>query len=161
MKAPSKALLASWTPVFIYGAGLIILLIAAKRFFDFLPDKSGGEQAKEGEEQEQRDIITGSDFNPDNLTRPRGFYFAIAQRQYNAMNQWGTDVNEIFASLEGLNKDELNAVYQAFGLRASTVFWRSYAISERKNLLEWYRAELNNNKLAEMQTIWAETNLWN
>jgi hypothetical protein len=100
---------------------------------------------------------------PATLPRQPYVYQAIADRQFNAMNAWGTDTDALFGSLQGLSSSELVAVASAFGRRASTISLfpsTQQSISFGRNLFEWYDAELSGSDLDRMHAIWAATGLY-
>ena len=90
-------------------------------------------------------------------------YANIAGIQYEAMNSWGTDEDALFNSLQGLNTEELKAVYKAFGKRPSTISLipgTAQSISAPRTIFEWYNAELGSSDLTKMGNIWKPTGLW-
>ena len=100
---------------------------------------------------------------PGNLPRPEYVYADIADRQYNAMNMWGTDTESLFASLQGLTPQELIAVASKFGKRASTVSLfpgTEQSISFPRSLTEWYDSELSGADRDQMKAIWFGTGLY-
>ena len=100
---------------------------------------------------------------PANLPKPDYVYASIAERQFNAMNAWGTDVDSLFASLQGLTNIELVAVASAFGKRASTISLfptTQQSVSFPRNLFEWYDSELSGGDAARMHSVWAATGLY-
>jgi len=110
------------------------------------------------------DLTSGGDIPaPRNLPRPDYVYQTIAERQFNAMNMWGTDSDSLFSSLQGLTSSELVAVASAFGKRASTISLfptTQQSISFPRNLFEWYDSELGGSDLDRMRAIWASTGLY-
>jgi hypothetical protein len=110
------------------------------------------------------DLVAPSDIpSPQNLPKPDYVYQTIAERQFNAMNAWGTDTTSLFASLQGLTPLELVAVASAFGKRASTISLfptTQQSISFSRNLFEWYDSELSGSDLSKMHAIWAATGLY-
>lgn len=100
---------------------------------------------------------------PASLPRPLYVYQSIADRQFNAMNAWGTDTDALFGSLQGLSPAELTAVASAFGRRASTISLfpsTQQSISMPRNIFEWYDAELSGSDVQRMKAIWAATGLY-
>lgn len=100
---------------------------------------------------------------PSNLPKPDYVYQDIADRQFNAMNMWGTDEESLFAGLEGLTPSELIAVASKFGKRASTVSLfpgTQQSISFPRSLTEWYDSELSGASRERMRAIWALTGLY-
>jgi len=110
------------------------------------------------------DLTAPSDIpTPRNLPKPDYVYQTIAERQFNAMNMWGTDSDTLFSSLQGLTSSELVAVASAFGKRASTISLfptTQQSISFPRNLFEWYDSELGGSDLDRMRAIWASTGLY-
>jgi hypothetical protein len=110
------------------------------------------------------DLVSEGDIpTPRNLPKPDYVYQTIAERQFNAMNAWGTDTDSLFSSLQGLTSSELVAVASAFGKRASTISLfptTQQSISFGRNLFEWYDSELSGSDLDRMRAIWAGTGLY-
>lgn len=110
------------------------------------------------------DLIEGGTVTlPSNLPRPDYVYADIADRQYNAMNMWGTDTESLFASLQGLTPQELIAVASKYGKRASTVSLfpgTQQSISFPRSLTEWYDSELSGADRDRMKAIWFGTGLY-
>jgi len=110
------------------------------------------------------DLIGGGTVTmPTGLPRPDYVYADIADRQYNAMNAWGTDTESLFASLQGLSAQELVAVASKFGKRASTVSLfpgTQQSISFPRSLTEWYDSELSGADRDRMKSIWFGTGLY-
>jgi len=73
---------------------------------------------------------------------------AIAERQYIAMNRPGTDEDELFRSLNGLNGADLRKVFEAFGVRDY------YTLRRPLNLFGWYVEELDIAELSAMRIYW-------
>jgi len=137
------------------GVLLIISKIGSISLFGG-PKKNDEKYIKDQYEQ-YKDIIKNLNINLNNLSFDRNLYKSIAQDQYDGMNQLGTDEKLLFDTLKGLNKDDLKVVYMDYGLRPSTI--RNVAISGRKNLKQWYRAELGGSALKKMIGVWSKTNL--
>ena len=100
---------------------------------------------------------------PTNLPKPDYVYADIADREYNAMNQWGTDTESLFSALEGLTPSELVAVASKFGKRASTISLfpgTQQSVSFPRSLTEWYDSELSGSDRERMKAIWALTGLY-
>jgi len=73
---------------------------------------------------------------------------AIAQRQFLAMNRPGTDEDELFRSLNGLNGADLRQVFEQFGRR-------NYYTGRRPlDLFGWYVEELDPAELSAMRIYW-------
>lgn len=100
---------------------------------------------------------------PSNLPQPDYVYADIADREFNAMNMWGTDTESLFAAVAGLSPQELIAVASKFGKRASTVSLfpgTQQSISLPRTLTEWYDSELSGEDRNRMRAIWAGTGLY-
>jgi hypothetical protein len=110
------------------------------------------------------DLIGGGTVTmPSGLPRPDYVYQDIADRQYNAMNMWGTDSATLFSSLQGLTPQELIAVASKFGKRASTVSLfpgTQQSMSFPRSLTEWYDSELSGAERDQMKAIWFGTGLY-
>jgi len=100
---------------------------------------------------------------PTGLPRPEYVYADIADREFNAMNMYGTDTESLFSAVEGLTPAELVAVASKFGKRASTISLfpgTQQSISFPRTLTEWYDSELSGADRTRMKQIWAGTGLY-
>jgi hypothetical protein len=100
---------------------------------------------------------------PTGLPRPEYVYADIADREFNAMNMYGTDTESLFSAVEGLTPAELVAVASKFGKRASTISLfpgTQQSISFPRTLTEWYDSELSGSDRDRMKAIWAGTGLY-
>jgi hypothetical protein len=100
---------------------------------------------------------------PVGLPRPEYVYADIADREFNAMNTWGTDTDALFGALQNLTPNELVAVASKFGKRASTISLfpgTQQSISFPRSIGEWYDSELSPGDIARMKAIWAGTGLY-
>lgn len=82
-----------------------------------------------------------------------GEALAIAQRQLLAMDRPGTDENELFRSLNGLNGADLRLVYEQFGIK------NYYAFRKPLDLFGWYVNELSRLELDAMRVYWYKSGL--
>tara|TARA_Y100000588_G_C14174044_1_gene890503 strand:- start:210 stop:680 length:471 start_codon:yes stop_codon:yes gene_type:complete len=101
--------------------------------------------------------------NPLKLQYENEVYKNIAAEQFEAMDNTGTDEDLLFESLEGLNSEDLKAVYNAFGEKRYAVNSAPVLIPwfyPHKNLIQWYIEELDAEELAKMKQIWKGTGLW-
>jgi hypothetical protein len=108
----------------------------------------------QSEEDVHKQVILKLNIKKDELPRGEAEYMGIADIQYNAMNRWGTDETKIKESLKGLNQNELKTVFMYFGRRASTSIFNRIPISARRNLIEWYQAEIEGQDLKDVADIW-------
>jgi hypothetical protein len=100
---------------------------------------------------------------PSGLPQPDYVYADIADREFNAMNMWGTDTESLFSAVEGLSPNELTAVASKFGKRASTISLfpgTQQSISFPRSITEWYDSELSGADRDRMKAIWAGTGLY-
>jgi len=100
---------------------------------------------------------------PSGLPYPEYIYADIADREFNAMNMWGTDTESLFSAVQNLSPNELIAVASKFGKRASTVSLfpgTQQSISFPRTLTEWYDSELSGADRTRMKQIWAGTGLY-
>lgn len=70
------------------------------------------------------------------------------------------DEETIFKQLEGLNKDELRAVFNAYGERELFFTNDITAPYGYKNLISALKAKLNDDEQKRMALIWKDTGLW-
>jgi hypothetical protein len=100
---------------------------------------------------------------PSGLPYPEYIYADIADREFNAMNMWGTDTDSLFSAVQGLSPQELIAVASKFGKRASTVSLfpgTQQSVSFPRSITEWYDSELSGADRTRMKQIWAGTGLY-
>lgn len=100
---------------------------------------------------------------PSGLPQPDYVYADIADREFNAMNMWGTDTESLFSAVAGLSPQELIAVASKFGKRASTVSLfpgTQQSFSFPRSITEWYDSELSGADRDRMKAIWAGTGLY-
>jgi hypothetical protein len=100
---------------------------------------------------------------PSGLPQPDYVYADIADREFNAMNMWGTDTESLFSAVTGLSPQELIAVASKFGKRASTVSLfpgTQQSVSFPRSITEWYDSELSGADRDRMKAIWAGTGLY-
>jgi hypothetical protein len=100
---------------------------------------------------------------PSGLPYPEYIYADIADREFNAMNMWGTDTDSLFSAVQGLSPQELIAVASKFGKRASTVSLfpgTQQSVSFPRSITEWYDSELSGADRDRMKQIWAGTGLY-
>ena len=100
---------------------------------------------------------------PAGLPQPEFVYADIADREFNAMNMYGTDTESLFSAVQGLSPAELVAVASKFGKRASTISLfpgTQQSISFPRSLTEWYDSELSGADRERMKQIWAGTGLY-
>lgn len=98
-----------------------------------------------------------------NLSKEEFYLKNIAENQYNAMNEWGTNLTLLFSGLDTLNADDLKQIYNDFGKRCSnvSVFPGTYqCITEYRDLLQWYVSELSGGDLTKMKGIWTKTGIF-
>lgn len=94
-----------------------------------------------------------NDFSPTGLSDANAKL--IADRLYAAMVQVGTNEDEIFSAVEGLNVNDFNKVYKAFGLRQYSLFWGNVGdpfTSDKHDLITWLTNELSDNDLNKLRT---------
>ena len=83
---------------------------------------------------------------------------SISERVKMAMQNFGTEEDELFGLLEPLNKIELEKVFNEFGLKNYDYGGR-YWFGLKIDLFGWFAKELNKKEKAQMREIWAKTDL--
>lgn len=85
----------------------------------------------------------------------------IAEMQFAAMNQYGTDEDLLFNSLKDLNSKDMEKVFNYFGERDyEKIQGNSQPIfGEQSNIFIWYANELNQKELDKMRKIWEKAEL--
>jgi hypothetical protein len=84
---------------------------------------------------------------------------AIADRQWSAMDGFGTDENSLFASLKGLNGKDLQKVFTSFGKRPYFGIGGSVLFATDQDLFSWYSSELDKSEMAQMAKVWEKSGL--
>ena len=155
----------NWQPL-LYLGGAVVAIILVRRVvkaFDF-----GFGEAEEDREDAAKKQAGGVNYtaagNPtDGSTAKisKGQASTIAQQQFNAMTDIGTNETTLVVSLEQLNGADLRLVYTEFG----TVYYNGFGwigkFGTRRDLFGWYDAELGNNSQyrAQLREIWAKSGL--
>lgn len=103
-------------------------------------------------------------FKKDKLTE-FSVYEAIAENQFGAMRDYGTDEETLFKSLEGLSKSDLRNVYKAFGLRNYESGGKGLSVfgfdivGQSLDIFGWYSNELTKDEKKKMRSIWEKSEL--
>lgn len=92
---------------------------------------------------------------------------SIADAQWKAMKDFGTDEDSLISTLQNLNGKDLQKVYTAFGLRAyyyggALPGWTAaLGLSDKLDLFNWYREEVDqtDSYFAQLQTIWKKAGM--
>ncbi len=155
----------NWQPL-LYLGGAVVAIILVRRVvkaFDF-----GFDEAEEDREDAKEQQAGGKNFtlagNPTDGSTAKisiGQANTIAQQQFNAMNEIGTNETTLVVSLKPLNGADLRLVYLEFG----TVYYNGFGwigkFGTRRDLFGWYDAELGNNSeyRAQLREIWAKSGI--
>lgn len=84
---------------------------------------------------------------------------AIAQKQFSAMADLGTNEDLLFSSLRNLNGADLIKVYNAFGTKSYAASGSWFGVGYPLDLFGWYTEELGSSDLAKMRSIWNKSGL--
>ena len=84
---------------------------------------------------------------------------AIANKQFSAMADLGTNEQILFSSLNGLNGADLIKVFNAFGQKNYAASGSWFGAGYSLDLFGWYSEELGSSDLSKMRTIWAKSGL--
>lgn len=87
---------------------------------------------------------------------------SLAGQIETTMSNFGTDTEELFGLVSGLNGADLVKVYNAFGFRPyNSAMGVSSGIlfGEKKSLFEWFRNELSKKDLERMKEIFKPSKL--
>jgi len=84
---------------------------------------------------------------------------SIANTQFSAMADLGTNETLLLSSLKNLSGADLVRVYNAFGTKpyAATGSW--FGIGYPLDLFGWYSEEISGSTLTKMKNIWAKSGL--
>jgi hypothetical protein len=113
------------------------------------------------------DQTGNTDIDTSNLRGDPTKYANIADDQYQLLDGFFGNSAPIFDALNGLNTDELKAIYKAFGKRKETVV--GVPVSASRDLFGFYQDHLPSNAVTalggktidDMKALWAPTGLWN
>ena len=90
--------------------------------------------------------------NPANLTVSPTDAALYANTLYGAMQNWGTDENTIYDTLNKVNtRDDLLLVLKAFGMKKYLLGGRAEFLGQKMNLIGWLRAELKKKEIAKIK----------
>jgi len=91
---------------------------------------------------------------------------SIADQQFSAMSNPGTNEQLLFNSLQNLNGKDLQMIYQAFSRRWYSPILGveggkalSWAGDRELDLFGWYTEELGRSDLARMRSVWHKSGL--
>ena len=155
----------NWQPL-LYVGGAVVGIVLIRKFvkaFDF-----GWDEAEKDREDAAKKQAGGKDYTAEGSPTDgstakisKGQANTIAQQQFNAMNDLGTDEETLVRSLQPLNGADLRLVYTEFG----TVYYNGFGwigkFGTRRDLFGWYDAELGNSSKyrAQLREIWAKSGL--
>lgn len=86
-------------------------------------------------------------------------YADRADAIYNAMYGLGTDESAVFSALAGMNREELIAIYNAFGSRRYDSLTGAFT-SRKMDLIGFFNDEFSGPDLDRLRAIYAPTGLW-
>lgn len=84
---------------------------------------------------------------------------AIAQKQFSAMADLGTNEQILYSSLANLNGADLVKVYNAFGTKSYAATGSWFGVGYPLDLFGWYSEELDSSEAAKMRSVWAKSGL--
>jgi hypothetical protein len=84
---------------------------------------------------------------------------SVAGSVYRGMDRVGTDEDLMYSVLAPLNGADLGRVFVAFGRKQYFIATSGTYIGTKIDLFGWFREELNQSELAQMQNIWTKANM--
>ena len=84
---------------------------------------------------------------------------SIANTQFSAMADLGTNEALLFSSIKNLSGADLVRVFQAFGIKSYSLTGSWFGIGYDLDLFGWYKEELGESDLKKMRQIWAKSGL--
>jgi hypothetical protein len=138
-------------------------------WFNAASDKLSGNLANPFQSETTEDIkkkekqVSGVSYKVSNLPNKLAHYQQIAQAQWDEMHSIGNiDEDKLISTLKPLNKDELIAVFKAFGVKENTVLG---VASMTGTIFDFYQKYLTDstfggNDLTDMWNVWKKTGLW-
>jgi hypothetical protein len=154
---------ANWMPL-LYVGGAVLAIVAVKKvldIFDFDGLKEAQEEAQENQAGGKNFTMMGTPNDESSPTISKGQANTIAQNQYNAMYDVGTDEIALVNSLKPLNGADLRLVYFEYASPVYSVFGTLPFFGAPLDLFGWYNKELGSNSgtIKELRSIWMKSGL--
>jgi hypothetical protein len=132
----------NWMPL-LYLGGAVLAIVAVRKVLGIF----NLDGLREAQEEAQKNQAGGKN--------------TIAQNQYNAMYDLGTDETALVNSLKPLNGADLRLVYNEYGSPLYSAFGTLPYLGAPLDLFGWYNKELGSNSgtIKELRSIWMKSGL--
>lgn len=157
LEGTSSFVKANGLPI-LYVAGAItaavVLFKAAKGLTKVFEDSQAGKGA------DKDDFDAGSTADKSkSATISKDVAEQLAENQFSAMADLGTDEDTLVNDLKGLNGTDLQRVYSAFGTRNYAYSGNWFGLGYSYDLFGWYKKELSDKQRKPLREIWAKSGL--
>lgn len=153
----SKFLKANGLPLLYIAGGIAVSYIlykAVKGVSGLFEDT----QAGKGADKDNFDAGTPTDTSKQ-PTITKDVAEQLAENQFSAMADVGSDEDTLVNELKTLNGKDLQLVYSAFGTRNYAWTGNWFGLGYSYDLFGWYKKELSENELKQLREIWAKSGL--
>ena len=153
----------NWKPL-LYLGGAVLAIVAARKvlkIFDFDGFEEAQEEAKKIQAGGKNFTMAGTPNDSSSPTISKGQANTIAQNQFNAMYDLGTDETALVNSLKPLNGADLRLVYNEYASPKYSAFGTFPYLGAPLDLFGWYNKELGSNSdtIKELRSIWLKSGL--
>jgi len=153
----------NWKPL-LYLGGAVLAIVAVRKvlgMFSLESLQKAQEEAQKNQAGGKNFTMAGSTTDGSTATISIGQANTIAQNQYNAMYDIGTDENALVATIKQLNGADLRLVYNEYGSPKYSSFGTLPYFGAPLDLFGWYNKELGSNSgpIKELRAIWAKSGL--
>jgi hypothetical protein len=154
---------ANWMPL-LYVGGAVLAIVAVRKvlgIFDLDGLREAQEEAQENQAGGKNFTMEGTPQDGSSATISKGQANTIAQNQYNAMYDLGTDETALVNSIKTLNGANLRLVYNEYGSPLYSAFGTLPYFGAPLDLFGWYNKELSRNSgtIKELRSIWMKSGL--
>ena len=153
----------NWMPL-LYLGGAVLAIVAVRKvlgIFNLDGLREAQEEAKKNQAGGKNFTMSGTPNDASSPTISKGQANTIAQNQYNAMYDLGTDETALVNSLKPLNGADLRLVYNEYGSPLYSAFGTLPYLGAPLDLFGWYNKELGSNSgtIKELRSIWMKSGL--
>ena len=153
----------NWKPL-LYLGGAVLAIVAVRKvlgIFNLEGFQKAQKKAQENQAGGKNFTMAGTPQDATSPTISVGQANTIAQNQYNAMYDLGTDETALVNTLKPLNGADLRLVYNEYGSPLYSAFGTLPYIGAPLDLFGWYNKELGSNSgpIKELRAIWLKSGL--
>jgi hypothetical protein len=153
----------NWKPL-LYLGGAVLAIVAVRKvlgIFNFEGLQKAQKEAQENQAGGKNFTMEGTPNDGSSPSISVGQANTIAQNQYSAMHDFGTDETALVNSLKPLNGADLRLVYNEYGSPVYAGIGYLPYFGAPLDLFGWYNKELGSNSgpIKELRAIWAKSGL--